>query len=84
MQPIYCQSALFELEDSFDLMLKHLILYDVYLKYDVFFVTLEVMASNLKLGSVMLFRNTFCNTGWNDPVILRVVNTLCIQKKERK
>ena len=30
---------------------------------------------HLKLGSVMLFRNTFCYTGWNDPAILRVVNT---------
>ena len=38
----------------------------------------------LKLGSVMLFRNTFCYTGWNGLSILRVVNTLCIQKKEPK
>ena len=28
----------------------------------------------------MLFRNTFCYTGWNGPSILRAVNTLCIQK----
>ena len=37
----------------------------------------------LKLGSVMFFRNTFCYTRWNDPAILRVVNTLCIQKRNK-
>ena len=38
----------------------------------------------LKLGSVMLFRNTVCYTGWNGPAILRAVNTFCIQREERK
>ena len=42
------------------------------------------VVEHLKLGSVMLFRNTFCYTGWNGPAILKAVNTLCIQKKEQK
>ena len=37
----------------------------------------------LKLGSVMLFRNKFCYTGWNGPAILRVVNTWCIHVAEQ-
>ena len=44
----------------------------------------KYVISLLKLGCVMLLRNTFCYTGWNGPAILRVVNALCIQKKERK